>query len=118
MLPKANRLKKKSDIEKIFIKGDSYKVSSLICKYIQNTEGYNRPCFTIAKKLKLNAVTRNRLRRQLAYAYKKTTQELNQKVYYDFVFILYKIPPTNSSRFNYFCQDFNLIYKHLTAKNV
>lgn len=118
MLSKANRLKKKSDITNVFNKGDSIKGSSLICKYIPNKEVSNRACFTISKKMKLNAVTRNRIRRQMAYAYKSATQNLNQKVHYDFVFILYKIPAKNFSRYQAFCKDFTQFLHKLTINNV
>lgn len=118
MLSKANRLKKQSEITKVFNKGDSIKGSSLICKYYPNNESQNKSCFTIAKKIKTNAVTRNRLRRQMAYAYKNSTETLNQKVHYDFVFILYKIPSKNFSRYESLCKDFTLILQKLTDKNV
>lgn len=113
MLKKNLRLKKSSDIDKIFIKGDSIKGSLLICKFTPNNLDHNRPCFTIAKKIKLNTPDRNRLKRQLTESYKNISIQ-SQKVHYDFIFILYKIPSQEFSRFQQFQENFQFILNKLS----
>ena len=100
MLPKEHRLKKKQDIDKIFIKGESLKSSLLICRFLENGLSYDRPCFTIAKKIKLNAVTRNRLKRKLTYALTdiiKNTANTDRTKHFDFIFILVNLPNKQTS---------------------
>jgi ribonuclease P protein component len=111
MLSKQYRLKKKSDIEQVFKKGESLKGSLLICKYIPNQLKFNRACFTIAKKIKLNSPERNRIKRQLREAYKTIlkSNQLESNQHYDFVFILYKIPYVNRSNFLQFQENFQYI---------
>lgn len=111
MLAKQYRLKRNSDIEQVFKKGESIKGSLLICKYFSNQLTFNRCCFTIAKKIKLNSPDRNRTKRQLREAY-KSILELNANhtnEHYDFVFILYKIPSVNKSNFLQYQENFKYI---------
>jgi ribonuclease P protein component len=118
MLPKSKRLKKKSDIEKLFNQGNSVKGQHFICKYLSNSLNYNRPCFTIAKKLKLNVIKRNRLRRQMIFAFKEQVKDDGQQEYYDFIFILYKIPTSSVSRYKIFLNEFSNIISKITTSNV
>ena len=106
MLPKELRLKKKSEIEYTFKSGKTLKSLHFICKFTQNNLGINRPCVTIAKNLKLNAVTKNRFKRQIISAFKNSQDAaLNQS--FDIVIILKKLPSKDLNRYNCFLSEFN-----------
>jgi ribonuclease P protein component len=116
MLPKELRLKRKSDIEKLFIKGESAKDSLLICKFRKNNLNHHRPCFTVAKKIKLNAVERNRIRRKTSHAFtdylkKKLTPE-NSGL--DIIFIVCNLPNDQTSSFQQLQKNINNIMTKIT----
>jgi ribonuclease P protein component len=111
MLKKNFRLKNSTDINNVFKKGESKSNSLLLCKYVPNNLDYSRACFTLSKKLKLNAPERNRLKRQLSHSYTFIQAELSQKpkLHYDLVFILCKIPSLKISRTEQLRQNFKSI---------
>lgn len=66
MLPKANRLKKKKDIESVFKKGKAAGDGFLILKIAQNNLNISRFAFIVSKKVSTKAVVRNKIRRRLS----------------------------------------------------
>lgn len=106
MLPKNERLKSKKDINTIFKHGDSIKGTLLLCKYVENDLGKDRPGFTFAKNLKLKVIQRNRLKRQLVNAYKEVRQQIAESnKTYDLFFILMGQPKEEEKRFEQFKKD-------------
>jgi ribonuclease P protein component len=103
MLRKYLRVKSSREIDKIFREGQTAKGDFLICKYLLSNLTHNRATFTVSKKLKLNAVKRNRVKRQLSHAFKqaKTSSENNS---FDLVFILSRLPQ-NQKRFEAYQKD-------------
>jgi len=65
MLPLANRLRKKKDIDKVFANRKSSKSGSLVCKTALNDLNVVRFCFVVSKRISNKAVIRNRLKRRL-----------------------------------------------------
>jgi ribonuclease P protein component len=65
MLPLANRLKKKKDIDRVFANRKSSKSGPLICKAALNDLNVVRFCFVVSKRISNKAVVRNRLKRRL-----------------------------------------------------
>jgi len=68
MLPPANRLRKKKDIERVFVNKKYYQSGPLICKAVLNDCNTARFCFIVSKRISNKAVVRNRLKRQLRNA--------------------------------------------------
>lgn len=66
MLPKANRLKKKKDFERVFKKGKGFKQDSLYFKIFKNNLGLTRFGFVVSKKFSKKAIERNKIRRRLS----------------------------------------------------
>lgn len=139
MIKKKFRLKKSSHIEQVFKKGESLKGSLLICKYKPNNESNHRACFTIAKRFKLTKPEKNRLKRQLTDSYQEvfftlaleepsvkppkfTETQANysdsSEIFYDFVFILYKLPFADTSRFKQFTLNFKKFKNKLDTLNI
>jgi ribonuclease P protein component len=65
MLPKANRLKKKKDFEKVFKKGKGYKEDFLYLKVAKNNLKNSRFGFAVSKKISKKATIRNQIKRRL-----------------------------------------------------
>ncbi len=65
MLPKENRLKKKKDFEKVFEKGETIKGDSVYIKALKTKEPFTRIGFIVSKKVSLNAVERNKIKRRI-----------------------------------------------------
>jgi len=65
MLPKANRLKKKKDFERVFKKGQGFKEDFLYLKIIKNNLKSSRFGFIVSKKFSKKAVNRNKIKRRL-----------------------------------------------------
>lgn len=68
MLPKINRLVKKTDFDTVFKKGKSLKSDFLICKIFKNTSHAIRIGFVVSKKVSNKATVRNRVKRKLRAA--------------------------------------------------
>ncbi len=65
MLPKANRLKKNKDFERVFRVGEGYKEDFLFLKIRENNLETSRFGFVVSKKFSKKALIRNRIKRQL-----------------------------------------------------
>lgn len=65
MLPRANRLKKKKDFERVFKKGRSFKEDFLYLKIRENNLKSSRFGFMVSKKFSKKATTRNKIKRRL-----------------------------------------------------
>lgn len=65
MLPKANRLTKKKDFERIFKEGRGLKEDFLLLKFLPNNLDTNRFGFVIGQRISKKAVIRNRIKRRL-----------------------------------------------------
>lgn len=65
-LPKANRLKKKKDFDRVFKKGKAVNGSFLFVKSLPNSLSSSRFGFIVAAKFAPKAVTRNKVRRLLS----------------------------------------------------
>ncbi len=85
MLPKINRVKKKTDFDNVFKKGNSYKNKFLILKTLPNGLLESRFAFIVSQKVSKKAVTRNKIRRRLSESAR--TELKNIKGNIDFVFI-------------------------------
>jgi len=66
MLPKANRLKRKKDIERVFKEGDSFKEDFLILKTVKSNLKSPRVAFIVSQKVSKKAALRNKIRRRLS----------------------------------------------------
>jgi ribonuclease P protein component len=105
MLRKELRLKKKSEIEQLFKSGKTSKSIHFVCKLSKNDLGFNRPCVTIARNLKLNVPAKNRLKRQIIAAFESATENLTNDQTYDIIIILQKIPSFELKRFVIFQKE-------------
>jgi ribonuclease P protein component len=65
MLPKANRLRRRKDIQTLFSKGES--VFDDVCglKYRRNQRNETRVAVIVGKRISKKAVVRNRIRRRI-----------------------------------------------------
>ncbi len=112
MLPKNLRLKKSVQITETFKKGESIKGSSLICKFTPNNLNSDLLAVSISKKLKLNAPSRNRIKRQITHAYKEVflNQLANPENKNDYskknnIFIILHSIPFKKPRYQVFRED-------------
>jgi len=80
MLPKANRLKKKQDIEWVFKKGKGFKEDFLILKITKNRLSQARFAFVISQKVSKKAVIRNKIRRQLSEVIRMRLKKLKKGI--------------------------------------
>lgn len=112
MLRKYLRVKSSREIDKIFRDGQTAKGDFLICKYLPSNFEYNRATFTVSKKLKLNAVKRNRVKRQLTHAFKQANSSSKDK-HFDLVFILSR-QPQDQKRFEAYLKDIQNILEKIT----
>jgi len=65
MLPKLNRLTKKTDFDLVFKKGESLKNNSLVFKVLKNNLAGPRFGFVVSKKVSNKATARNKIKRRL-----------------------------------------------------
>lgn len=112
MLRKYLRVKSSREIDKIFRDGQTAKGDFLICKYLPSSLTHNRATFTVSKKLKLNAVKRNRVKRQLSHAFKQIKLSSETKNF-DLVFILSR-QPEDQKRFEAYQKDIQKILDTIT----
>jgi len=66
MVPKKNRLQKKTEIVRVFKKGKGFKEDFLILKLVKNNLEKSRFSFIISKKVSKKATTRNKIKRRLS----------------------------------------------------
>lgn len=96
MLPCGNRLRKKTEIDKVFKRGKSFKESFLILKKAKGEERGNRFCFVVSQKVSKKAVERNRIKRALRELAKSYLEPENSA--WDCVFIV--LPEANGKSFS------------------
>lgn len=65
MLPKANRLKKKKDFEKVLKKSQGFKENFLVLKTTKNNLKLSRFGFIVSTRFSKKAVVRNKIKRRL-----------------------------------------------------
>lgn len=65
MLPAANRLKKKKDLEEVFKKGRTFRDDLLAIRFVRNKLKTSRFAFSVGLKVSKKAFLRNRIRRRL-----------------------------------------------------
>jgi len=65
MLPLKNRLRKKTDLERVFKKGKGLKEDLLILKRVKNNLEETRFGFIVSQKVSKKASTRNKVKRRL-----------------------------------------------------
>lgn len=85
MLPSKNRLRKRKDIDRVFLGKKSVKNGALVCRVILNNGDNPRFCFIVSKRISNKAVVRNKLKRRLRSIVAKFLPQI--KVNYDCVFI-------------------------------
>ena len=78
MIAKDFRLKR-NQIDYLISKGSSFNSKLFITKYTENNKDFSRFCVIISKKISTEAVTRNRLRRQI-YESIRTSDILKDKL--------------------------------------
>ncbi|OIP74780.1 MAG: ribonuclease P protein component [Parcubacteria group bacterium CG2_30_36_18] len=66
MVPKKNRLQKKTEIVRVFKKGKGFKEDFLILKLVKNNLEKSRFSFIISQKVSKKATTRNKIKRRLS----------------------------------------------------
>lgn len=87
MLPKANRLKKKKDFERVFKEGKGFREDFLFFKIAKNNSGINRFAFIVGKKLSRKATVRNKMRRCLSALVRQKLKNL--KSGHDAIFLVF-----------------------------
>ncbi len=80
MLPKANRLTKKSDFDVVFKKGESTKNNSLLFKIVKNYLNNPRFGFMVSKKISNKATVRNKVKRRLRKAVLDSIKNVKKSV--------------------------------------
>lgn len=96
MLPKQNRLKKKTDFNRVFEKGKGVKVDSLLLKFVKNGLETSRFGFVAGLKISKKAVLRNKLKRRLRAAVRKKIPEIRPG--FDGVWVALKGLETKNSK--------------------
>lgn len=85
MLPKTRRLRR-NEVTRLFEKGKIIHSPYFVLKKLQNRAHESRFCITFSKKCSVNAVQRNRKRRQVYEAIRKNDEILTQNI--DIAFII------------------------------
>ncbi len=93
MLPLKNRLKKSTDITKVFAGGKSAQNGFLFLKFYPNNSQHSRVAFSIGLKYSKSAVERNRVKRLLRTATHQLLQEMEPG--FDIVVNVKKTDPQN-----------------------
>ena len=95
MLTKENRLKKKSDFEKVFKGGKGLKEDFLILRFKKNRLKEPRFGFVVSQKVSKKAVVRNKVKRRLREAVRGLLQRVKNGI--DAVIIA--LPETQAKNF-------------------
>lgn len=85
-LTKAEILRRKSDIKRVFGTSDVYRTQGLHLRIITNDLGWSRVLFTTPRIMK-GAVVRNRSRRRVREAYRHVKSRIDG--HYDMAFVIY-----------------------------
>lgn len=78
MLPLNNRLKKTTDIRKVFKQGRLFKEGFLIFKTAKNDLDKSRFGFIVSQKVSKQAVVRNKIKRRLRSSVEKRLKEIKK----------------------------------------
>lgn len=71
MYKKTHSLRRKKEIERVFLHGKKAVNRFFLARYISNQDSKGRICVMVSKKVSKQAVRRNKLKRQIKYAIKK-----------------------------------------------
>ncbi|MFP4211722.1 MAG: ribonuclease P protein component [Alkalispirochaeta sp.] len=85
-LTKAEILRKRRDITRVFTKGNTYRTTGLHMRVVENDLSWSRVLVTTTRAFS-GAVTRNRARRHLREAYRLVKQDIQG--HYDIAFVVY-----------------------------
>lgn len=107
MLPKENRLKKKKDFERVFEKGEIVKGESIYIKALKTKEPFPRIGFIVSKKVSLNAVERNKIKRRI----REIVKAISIKNKFDIVIIA--LPKIKKNTFEEIRQDVEKTFKKI-----
>ncbi len=88
MLPLKNRLKKKTDLERVFKEGKGIREDFLLLKFTKNNLETSRFGFVVGQKVAKKAVLRNKIKRRLREAVRKKLSEI--RVGFDGVWVALK----------------------------
>lgn len=77
MLPKKNKLKKKTDFKKVFDKGKYYGSSFISLKALKNDLEYSRFGVIVGSKISKKAVERNKIKRRIENSIKETKKNID-----------------------------------------
>ncbi len=80
MLPKEHRLRKKSEFDRVFTKGDSFKDTLCLLKVVENGLDVSRFGFVVSKKVSNKAVRRNRVKRWLRGSVSSVLKDTKKEV--------------------------------------
>ena len=80
MLPRLNRLNKKTEIERVFKEGKAFKEDFLILKLVKNSLGKNRFGFIVSQKVSKKATIRNKIKRRLRGLIQSKLEKLKKEV--------------------------------------
>lgn len=80
MLPKANRLKKKKDFEKVLRTGTGLKEDFLILKFVSNNLKKSRFGIIVSLKISKKATIRNRIKRRLRQLIRLKLSEIKKGI--------------------------------------
>ena len=112
MLPKANRLKKNKEFERVFKNGRSFREDFLILRVILNNLKNSRFGFVISSKVSKKAVIRNKIKRWLRQAVLFQLKE-NNKIQESIDVIIIVKPGTIVKDFQEVKKVVNKIFKKL-----
>lgn len=76
MLPRANRLNKQKDFDDVFKRGKTKQDGFLAVRAKSNQQEFSRFGFIVSSRAAKNAVTRNRLRRQMSEIIRLNLKEI------------------------------------------
>ncbi len=76
MLPQTRRLKKTTEISKVFKNGKFFKESFLILKTLKNNSDKSRFAFIVSRKVSKKATVRNKIKRRLRAIVSKELKEI------------------------------------------
>jgi len=111
MLKKINRLRKKSEIDKVYKKGIKSFGEFSCVRLLKNNQKEDRFAIVISNKIEKSAVKRNRIRRLFREVIKKYISNNNSIFGFDFIININSYPTENTVF--YFEKEFNKCLKKL-----
>lgn len=114
MLSSKNRLRKKSDINKVFKQGAYIAGNFIFLKFAKNNLNTNRFTFVVSSKISKKAVLRNKIKRQLREIFKKIA--FKQQSGFDFLVVAK--PGIISKKFMEIEKEINETFNSKNNKNI